>query len=131
MSLEDLSKKAGTSFLKQGTFTQNTLAQASSIYANLKSSLLTIQDTRQKEQRLQILQSSLVRMQGQLTTHSWLHENCLVQNNMMMNSGVLRTKFILDLRNNTAALGVLVNQMGDAREQYQKLVNVVTTRYVC
>ncbi|KAF5305594.1 hypothetical protein FQR65_LT07674, partial [Abscondita terminalis] len=128
VSLDELNKKAGNLFLKQGVFTQNILAQASSLQTNLKSSWNIIQDIKQKEQRLSLMQSSLVRLQNQVMTYSWIYENVFNQNGVNINASVTRSKFIQDLRNETASLNSTINKMDEIREQQKNLIASVSSR---
>lgn len=129
VSLDELNKKGGNLFLKQGVFTQNVLAQASSLQANLKAAWTVMQDTKQKEQRLALLQATLVRLQNQVTTHSWLHENTLFSHSPTgMNTAIVRSKFIHDLRTESSNLKTLLTKITEAREQQKALVASVNSR---
>ncbi|KAK4876755.1 hypothetical protein RN001_009261 [Aquatica leii] len=128
VSLDELNKKAGNLFLKQGVFTQNILAQASSLQTNLKSSWNIMQDIKQKEQRLSLTQSSLVRLQNQVMTYSWIYESVFSQNGVSINASVTRNKFIQDLRNETASLNSTITRMGEVGEQQKNLIASVRSR---
>ncbi|KAB0796118.1 hypothetical protein PPYR_10179 [Photinus pyralis] len=128
VSLDELTKKAGNLFVKEGIFSQNVLAQASSLQSNLKSSWNVIQEIKQKEQRLALLQSSLVRLQGQATAYAWMYEHCFAQSGVSMNPSVTRAKFIQDLRAETANLKGALLRMDEINEQQKSLVSSVTSR---
>ncbi|KAK5642068.1 hypothetical protein RI129_008235 [Pyrocoelia pectoralis] len=128
VSLDELIKKGGNLFIKEGVFTQNILAQASSLHVNLKSSWNIIQEIKQKEQRLALLQSTLLRLQGQVTAYAWMYEHCLTQNGLSMNPSVTRTKFIQDLCTETTNLKAVILRMEEITEEQKSLISSVTSR---
>ncbi|KAF5303932.1 hypothetical protein FQA39_LY01717 [Lamprigera yunnana] len=128
VSLDELNKKAGNLFIKQGVFTQNILAQASSLQTNLKTSWNIVQDIKQKEQRLLFVQSSLVRLQNQLMTYVWIYEHLFNKNTMNINASITRTKFIQDLGNETNNLNSIINEMSEAHQQQKNLITSVSSR---
>lgn len=121
--LDELYEKSWALFIKRGTFSQNVLAQASSLESNMKAAWEKIQEPKKLEQKLTMLQSSVLRMQNQLTVHNFLFEDILRQHPLLHSvCTFVRGKFIQDLRNEIATLRVLQCKLAEAREQQKTLI---------
>ncbi|KRT81293.1 hypothetical protein AMK59_5450 [Oryctes borbonicus] len=128
--LDELSHKGWSSFLKHGIFTQNILAQASSLETNLKTAWERMQEPKKIEQNLALVQSSLIRIQQQITTCSWMFEDILNQHGSWYHVGTVsnRSKFIVDLQNESAALNAIQIKLAEMQEQQKPSINSVAQR---
>lgn len=116
--LDELYTKAWNFLLKDGTFSQNVLSQASSLETNLKSAWEKIQEPKKIEQKLTILQSSALRLQSQLAAHNLMFDEILQLNNFAS----VRAKFIMDMQNEIASLQAVYRQLVESKNKQQKLI---------
>lgn len=130
--LDELYQKCWSLFLKRGTFTQNILAQASSLETNLKAAWEKIQGPKKIEQNFSILQASVTRIQQQLTAHYFVFEDILAQHPissvLLTTCTLIRGKFIVDLGKEVANLRVLQCKLTEAREQQNTLITSAVQR---
>lgn len=128
--LDELSHKGWSSFLKHGIFTQSILAQASSLETNLKTAWERMQEPKKIEQNLALLQSSLIRIQQQITTCSWMFEEILNQHSNWYHVSTVsnRSKFIVDLQNESVALNAIQINLTELQEQQKPSVSSVAQR---
>lgn len=121
--LDELYQKCWPLFLKRGAFTQNVLAQASSLETNLKTAWEKIQEPKKIEQNLTMLQSSVIRMQNQLTVHNLIFEEILRQHPVLLSAcSFIRGKFVVELRKELTSLRTLQCKLAESREQQKSLI---------
>lgn len=116
--LDELYSKAWNYLLKEGTFSQNVLSQASSLETNLKLAWEKIQEPKKLEQKLSILQSSALRLQCQLAIHNLMFDEVLQLNNFMS----FRAKFVMDIQNEVTSLQLAYRQLVESKTKQQKLI---------
>ncbi|XP_022908365.2 serine/threonine-protein kinase SMG1 [Onthophagus taurus] len=127
--LDELSHKGWGSFVKHGTFTQNVLAQASSLETNMRTAWERMQEPKKYDRNLNLLQSSLKRLQNQVMMTNWMFEDLLNQHNWYQNGSIInRSKFILDLKNESSALTTVQLKLSEAQELQKPLINSVEQR---
>lgn len=118
--LDELYHKSWTAFLKKGIFTQNVLAQASSLETNLKTAWEKLQEPKKLEQSLSMLQATVLRLRNQITIHNWLYDDIIKSN--ITQIGVLRSKFILDLQTEIAILTNIQTKLLESHETQKNLI---------
>ncbi|KAJ8977248.1 hypothetical protein NQ317_007425 [Molorchus minor] len=116
--LDEVYSKAWNFLLKNGTFSQNVLSQASSLETNLKLAWEKIQEPKKIEQKLTILQSSTLRMQSQLAVHNMMFDDIL----QLHNFASVRAKFIVDIRSEIGSLQTVYKQLMEAKDKQQSLI---------
>lgn len=116
--LDELYSKAWNILLKNGTFSQNVLSQASSLETNLKLAWEKIQEPKKIEQKLTILQSSTLRLQSQLAVHNLMFDHILILHNFAS----VRAKFIVDIQNEIGSLQNIFRELMEAKEKQQNLI---------
>ncbi|CAG9824418.1 unnamed protein product [Phaedon cochleariae] len=116
--LDELYSKAWNMLLKDGTFSQNVLSQASSLETNLKLAWEKIQEPKKIEQKLTILQSSTLRLQSQLAVHNMLFDEIL----QLHNFASVRTKLIHDIQSEVGSLQNIYRQLVEAKSTQEKLI---------
>ncbi|KAJ8915770.1 hypothetical protein NQ315_004582 [Exocentrus adspersus] len=116
--LDELYSKAWNVLLKNGTFSQNVLSQASSLETNLKLAWEKIQEPKKIEQKLTILQSSTLRLQSQLAVHNLMFDQIL----QLHNFASVRAKFVLDIQSEIGSLQNIFRELIEAKEKQQKLI---------
>ncbi|KAG5885461.1 hypothetical protein JTB14_037042 [Gonioctena quinquepunctata] len=116
--LDELYTKAWNILLKDGTFSQNVLSQASSLETNLKLAWEKIQEPKKIEQKLSVLQSSTLRLQSQLAVHNMMFDEVL----QLQNFASVRTKFIMDIQNEVGTLQNIYRQLVEANKNQQSLI---------
>lgn len=116
--LDELYSKAWNYLLKNGTFSQNVLSQASSLETNLKLAWEKIQEPKKIEQKLNILQSSTLRLQSQLAVHNLIFDHVLVLHNFAS----VRAKFLLDIQGEITSLQNVFRELAEAKEKQQSLI---------
>lgn len=124
--LDELYHKSWTAFLKKGIFTQNVLAQASSLETNLKTAWEKLQEPKKLEQSLSMLQSTVLRLQNQITLHNWLYDDIIQANTTQI--GLLRSKFISDIRTEITTLTNVQTKLSECREAQRSLTASVDQR---
>lgn len=119
--LDELYQIGFAKFVKHGTFTHNVLAQASSLEANLKSAWEKMQEPKKLEQSYALVQSTVTRLQNQLTAHAFVFEDILRP--LMLNTfNFSRSKFVIDLRAEAANLNTVQHKLSEACEQQKTLI---------
>lgn len=119
--LDELYQKGFAKFVKDGTFTHNVLAQASSLEANLKSAWEKMQEPKKLEQNYALLQSTASRLQNHLTAHAFVFED--IFRPLMLNTcSFSRSKFVIDLRAEAANLNTVQHKLSEACEQQKTLI---------
>lgn len=121
--LDELCHKSYNEFLKNGIFTQNVLSQVSNLETNLKTAWEKMQEPKKLEQKLSMLQSSVVRLQNQMTLHNWIYDDIL-----QISCNFTRTKFLIDLRNEIINLNVIQEQLKEKCEIQKNLIASVDQR---
>ncbi|KAL3284200.1 hypothetical protein HHI36_018364 [Cryptolaemus montrouzieri] len=116
---DDLYHKAGNIFLKQGLFSQNALSQASTLESNLKHAWIKIQETKKLQQKITLLQSTQLRLHNQITIENFMYEEILATFNLY---SPVRSKFILDLKNEFNTLQIINEKLGQAVEKQGLLI---------
>lgn len=125
--LDELYQKGFALFVKRGTFSHNVLAQASSLESNLKSAWEKKQEPKKLEQSWALLQSSASRMQNQLTAHNFVFEESL-RPLMLTTYTFARSKFVVDLRAELAALTTIQHKLTEARDHQKALISSADQR---
>ncbi|CAG9838888.1 unnamed protein product [Diabrotica balteata] len=122
--LDELYTKAYTILLKDGIFSQNILSQASSLETNLKLAWEKIQEPKKIEQKLTVLQSSTLRLQGQLAVHNMMFDEVL----KLQNFSSVRTKFTVDIQSEVNNLQSIYRQLVEAKNNQEKLIEKADQR---
>ncbi|XP_023013215.2 serine/threonine-protein kinase Smg1 [Leptinotarsa decemlineata] len=122
--LDELYSKSWNILLKDGTFSQNVLSQASSLETNLKLAWEKIQEPKKIEQKLNILQSSTLRLQSHLAVHNMMFDEVL----QLQNFTSIRAKFIMDIQNEMGTLKNIYRQLVEANNNQQKLIEKADQR---
>ena len=92
VSLEELCHKAVESCLKRGRFNSSILSQASALMSTLESTWRRREVARHLQQELEIQRSSVQRLQLQLTSFHWLHEDALLLHGIALTTMVPLSK---------------------------------------
>lgn len=122
--LDELYTKAWNILLKDGTFSQNILSQASSLETNLKLAWEKIQEPKKIEQKLTVLQSSTIRLQGQLAVHNMMFDEIL----QLQSFSSVRAKFTVDIQNEIGNLQNIYRQLVEAKNNQEKLIEKADQR---
>ncbi|XP_056647970.1 serine/threonine-protein kinase SMG1 isoform X1 [Diorhabda sublineata] len=122
--LDELYTKAWNILLKDGTFSQNILSQASSLETNLKLAWEKIQEPKKIEQKLTVLQSSTIRLQSQLAVHNMMFDEVL----QLQQFSSVRTKFTIDIQSEVTNLQSIYRQMTEAKNNQDKLIEQAEQR---
>ncbi|XP_050514722.1 serine/threonine-protein kinase SMG1 [Diabrotica virgifera virgifera] len=122
--LDELYTKAYSILLKDGIFSQNILSQASSLETNLKLAWEKIQEPKKIEQKLTVLQSSTLRLQGQLAVHNMMFDEVL----KLQNFSSVRTKFTVDIQSEVNNLQSIYRQLVEAKNNQEKLIEKADQR---
>ncbi|XP_017781881.1 PREDICTED: serine/threonine-protein kinase SMG1 [Nicrophorus vespilloides] len=125
--LDELYHIGWNNFLKNGTFTQNVLAQTSSIENNVKSAWEKMQEPKKLEKNVTLLQSSVSRIQNQISIHFWLYEE-IISSQIIDKNNCFHRRIIQDLRKIVADIMNVQSKIFEAREKQKNLIASVEQR---
>uniref|UniRef100_T1J1T4 PI3K/PI4K catalytic domain-containing protein n=1 Tax=Strigamia maritima TaxID=126957 RepID=T1J1T4_STRMM len=129
VSLEELCRKAIDMSLKEDALKANQLSQASSLASAYENAWKKQDIARRLDQNILMLKSSLQRIQLQLASHQWLHEDILLPSNVLHNLATpTRASVMSEMRKTMQVLLAIESNLNVSRDRFVNLVSSVEQR---